>query len=70
MNLVSEYFAKPNIDLPKLPFGWVWVSLGEIANHVSGIAFKSTDFINKGVQVIRLGNVYKGQLDLSRDPVY
>jgi len=70
LNLVSEHLSKANLDLPQLPSGWIWVALEEIANHVSGVAFKSTDFITGGVQVIRLGNVYRGQLDLSRDPVY
>jgi type I restriction enzyme S subunit len=59
-----------NTDLPSLPPGWLWVSLEEIASHKSGVAFKSNDFMSNGVQVIRLGNVYKGQLDLSREPVY
>jgi type I restriction enzyme S subunit len=55
---------------PELPDGWVWVSLEEIATHKSGIAFKSQEFTKEGIQVIRLGNVYKGRLDLDRDPVF
>jgi len=59
-----------NSQLPEIPESWVWVSLEEIATHKSGIAFKSSEFTNDGIQVIRLGNVYKGQLNLSRDPVF
>jgi type I restriction enzyme S subunit len=61
------------VDASKLfdiPEKWSWVSLEAIATHKSGVAFKSKDFIQEGVQVIRLGNVYKGKLDLGRDPVF
>ena len=57
-------------QLPELPEGWMWTPLEEIASHRSGIAFKSAEFTNIGIQVIRLSNVYKGQLDLTRDPVF
>ncbi|MBD2681729.1 MULTISPECIES: restriction endonuclease subunit S [Nostoc] len=57
-------------ELIELPEGWEWITLEEIASHVSGVAFKSGDFTNYGIQVIRLGNVYKGELNLSREPVF
>ena len=57
-------------ELIELPEGWKWVKLEDIASHISGIAFKSTDFTTEGIQVIRLGNVYKGELNLNRDPVF
>ena len=57
-------------ELLELPEGWKWITLEEIASHVSGNAFKSTNFTTHGIQVIRLGNIYKGELNLSRDPIF
>jgi type I restriction enzyme S subunit len=63
--------AAPDTDgLPKLPEGWCWAALEQLAVHRSGIAYKSSDFVSSGVQVIKLGNLYSGRFDLSRDPSY
>ncbi|KXS31341.1 MAG: Restriction modification system DNA specificity domain-containing protein [Candidatus Gallionella acididurans] len=40
-----------------LPQGWAWVRLGEIQSFTNGYAFKSPDFQNSGVGVIRIGDV-------------
>jgi type I restriction enzyme S subunit len=37
---------------------------------MGGYAFKSNDFIEDGLQLIRMGNLYNNQLSLHRDPVY
>ena len=69
LNSIAE--LKLNDDyLFDLPAGWKWVKLTDIANYKSGVAFKSNEFSNSGTQVIRLGNVYQGKLDLSRDPIF
>ncbi|HAA57591.1 MAG TPA: hypothetical protein DCE42_22685 [Myxococcales bacterium] len=61
----------PDISgLPELPEGWCWVSLEQLGIHRSGVSFKSKDFVQDGVQVIRLGNLYQGKFDLCRDPVF
>jgi len=57
-------------DLPELPEGWCWCPLEELAHHQSGFAFKSNSFGRKGVQVVKLGNLYQGRFDLTRDPTY
>ena len=53
----------------ELPTSWVWNVVGNLAVHRSGLAFKSSDFGSKGTQVVRLGNLYQGDLDLGRSPV-
>ena len=56
--------------LPELPEGWCWATVKELATHRSGVAFKSGDFLDEGVQVVRLGNLYRGNFDLNRAPVF
>lgn len=59
-----------HLVLPEIPTSWCWCALEELATHQSGYAFKSTHFSSDGVQVIKLGNLYQGRFDLSRDPAY
>ncbi len=54
----------------ELPNGWKWVRLRDVAAFKSGYAFKSCDFVAAGFQLIRMGNLYNGELDLTRNPVY
>lgn len=49
---------------------WEDKSIREIAVPRAGVAFDSKKFSTKGYQVIRMGNLYNGELDLSRNPVY
>ena len=44
--------------------------LKEVADFKGGFAFKSNQFVDEGIQVIRMGNLYNGVLDLTRNPVY
>jgi type I restriction enzyme, S subunit len=41
----------------ELPLGWKWVKLNDVSKILSGYAFKSSDFIDKGVPVIKIANV-------------
>jgi type I restriction enzyme S subunit len=56
--------------LPELPAGWCWCALEQLAVHMSGFAFESKHFTKKGIQVVKLGNLYQAQFDLTRDPSY
>ena len=47
---------KPTIDIDP---SWEMVELGEVCDLVNGYAFKSKDFVDEGVQLIRMGNVKK-----------
>lgn len=44
--------------------------LGEHVDGLMGFAFRSEDFVQKGVQLLRMGCLYGRQLDLNRDPVF
>ena len=54
----------------KVSDNWVWTRLGEISKFKNGYAFKSTEFVNEGIPLIRMGNLYKNKLDLSRNPAF
>jgi type I restriction enzyme, S subunit len=49
---------------------WKIKRIEEIADSLSGFAFKSTDFSDEGIQLIRMGNLYNNKLDLERNPVF
>jgi type I restriction enzyme S subunit len=52
------------------PARWLRCCIGDVVTHRSGVAFKSGDFSETGTQVVRLGNLYNGVFDLSRNPVF
>ena len=41
----------------KLPSGWEWVKLGEVLEMLNGRAFKPTDWISKGLPIVRIQNL-------------
>jgi type I restriction enzyme M protein len=41
---------------------WPMVELGEVAEILNGYAFKSEEYTNKGIRVIRITNVQKGEI--------
>ncbi|MDR2570001.1 MAG: restriction endonuclease subunit S [Oscillospiraceae bacterium] len=49
---------------------WEEKPLKEITKMRSGYAFDSKQFVSNGYQVVRMGNLYNGVLDLSRAPVF
>ncbi|EHR41524.1 restriction endonuclease subunit S [Alishewanella jeotgali] len=52
-------------DLPKLPEGWVWASVDQLAlNKRYGSSSKTNDD-SSGVPVLRMGNIQDGKLDYS-----
>lgn len=53
-----------------IPDNWKWCRLEEVTSFTSGYAFKSKEFVDKGLQVIRMGNLYKNKLLLKRNPVF
>lgn len=48
-----------NFDIPRT---WQWVLLGQITKFWNGFAFKSSDFQNQGVPVIRIGDLQNGEV--------
>ncbi|MGR3839929.1 restriction endonuclease subunit S [Serratia marcescens] len=41
----------------ELPVGWEWVRLGEISDAVTGNAFKTSEYADEGVFVLRVTNI-------------
>ncbi|MBW3166478.1 restriction endonuclease subunit S [Ferrimonas balearica] len=53
-----------------VPNGWSVSTLGNLADMVMGFAFKSKDFVEDGVPLVRMGNLYLNRLQLDRNPVF
>src|SRR5690606_3909959 len=49
---------------------WRSMRISELGELISGFAFKSSDFNDAGIQLIRMGNLYNNKLDLSRSPIF
>jgi len=63
--------SQPNThDLPELPEGWVWASVGQMARVQGGFAFKSSDYTTEGVPLVRISNLAEGRIDFRRDTAY
>jgi len=48
-----------------LPIGWVWVRLGEVSEFINGFAFKSTDFTDVGIGIVKIGDIQNGEITSS-----
>ena len=48
---------------------WTSKKLGEVCNLLNGFAFKSTQYVNDGIRVIRIANVQKGEI-VDEQPAY
>ena len=49
---------------------WVEKKISDCCVPRAGYAFDSKKFTTSGFQIIRMGNLYAGELDLSRNPVF
>ncbi len=63
--VVENY--KPKIDIDQ---DWEIVELGSHCKIKGGYAFKSTDYVEEGVQLIRMGNVKQMFFDVENSPSY
>lgn len=75
--LMQQLFPAEGEKVPKLRFPefrdsgeWEELRLGNLLDFVMGNAFKSSDFVEDGLQLVRMGNLYQGDLQLNRTPVY
>ncbi len=75
--LMQQLFPRAGETQPRLRFPefqnageWKVGLIGDLATTVMGNAFRSTDFVESGTQVVRIGNLYQGELQLERAPVY
>ncbi len=45
-----------------LPDGWEWIRLGDVAEFVNGFAFKSSDFTDVGIGIVKIGDIQNGEV--------
>ena len=64
--LTAKWRADKGIDIAK----WGKTRIKDVCETRAGYAFDSEKFTTHGYQVIRMGNLYDGILDLSKKPVY
>ena len=43
--------------MEQLPKGWEWSTIGDVASLQNGYAFKSSEFVDDGIPVVKIGNV-------------
>ncbi len=63
--VVDNY--KPRIDIDP---EWKMVELGEVCRMKGGYAFKSSDYVTKGIQLLRMGNVKRMYFDIGNSPAF
>jgi len=75
--LMQGLFPAEGETVPKLRFPefqdveeWEEKKLGSVLEFVMGNAFRSDEFTEDGIQLIRLGNLYQSELQLNRAPVF
>src|ERR1043165_1272893 len=51
--------------MASIPNSWARKPLGDVADVVSGYAFKSSEFADRGIPVIKIKNIRVGSVDLS-----
>lgn len=70
-NAKELFQSKLNQIFSQTGDGWKEKTLGEICHVLNGYAFKSKDTVeHSNTQLLRMGNLYKNVLDLSRKPVF
>lgn len=58
----KEPFAPRDQELGRLPDGWCWASVSQVALLDVGYAFKSSEFKKKGIRLLRGENIEPGAL--------
>ena len=65
----TPYLYKQSV-LGWIPKAWELCRLHTCCALKGGFAFRSADFVNEGVRLVRIGNLFNRELDFSRDPVF
>ena len=53
-----------------IPSDWKETNFTDLVDLKMGYAFKSKDFVDCGVPLVRMSNLYQNKLDLKRSSVY
>jgi len=61
----KEPFAPDTSNLPELPEGWVWASLGQLINEPKYGTSKKCGYKSNGIGVLRIPNIADGRVDAS-----
>jgi type I restriction enzyme S subunit len=56
--------------LGDMPEGWGVKRLKWIIDMQGGFAFQSSEFVEEGIQLLKIGNLYQNELQLDRQPTY
>ena len=60
----------PDVEQPyRVPGNWCWTYLRTIADILNGFAFKSANYVDSGIRIIRIANVQDGYVE-DDAPVY
>ena len=58
-------------DLPfEIPDSWVWTRLGKLITIISGVSYDKKDVSNKGIRILRGGNVNELKISIFLDDVF
>jgi type I restriction enzyme S subunit len=57
-------------EIGEIPEEWGLVSLGYFVKVQGGYAFKSSEFREDGIQLVRISNLYGKRLNLEKNPVF
>ena len=68
--LVKSQFMEMFGDIHENPFGWEIMRFGDICEIINGYAFKSKQYVNEGIRVIRITNVQKGYIEDAEPQFY
>lgn len=61
-----EQALVPESEQPyEVPDNWVWTYFSNVCKFENGYAFKSADYKDSGIPLIRISNICDGQVDLS-----
>ena len=61
----KEPVAPDTSDLPELPEGWVWATVGQLSSRIEYGTSTKASAVPSGIPVLRMGNIQDGELNFS-----
>lgn len=69
-DLVKSRFVEMFGDTKRNPNNYPLVRLGDVCSILNGFAFRSSEYVNRGIRIIRIANVQKGYIEDSTPCYY